>query len=60
MSEPVSIQFTAEVRKIQSMSDHTVNVTLNLPEYHGEQSAWFLKHQLDLVECVVVIKPESE
>lgn len=60
MSEPVAIKFTAEVRQTKTMADHTYNVTLNIPEYHGDEASWFLKHQLELVECVVVIKPIGE
>lgn len=60
MSEPVAVKFIAEVRQTKNMADHTYNVTLNLPEYHGEEASWFLKNQLQLVECVVVIKPEME
>lgn len=60
MSEPVSVKFVAEVRQTKNMADHTYNVTLNLPEYHGEEASWLLKHQLELVDCVLVIKPKEE
>ena len=55
-----AVRFIAEVRTTKNMSDHTYNVTFNLPEYHGEEAAWFLKHQLELVEAVIVIKPKDE
>lgn len=60
MSDAIAVKFIAEVRQTKTMADHTYNVTLNLPEMHGEEAAWFLKRQLEIVECVVVIKPDSE
>jgi hypothetical protein len=42
------------------MADHSYNVILNLPEIHGEEAAWFLKHQLDLIDAVIVLKPKEE
>lgn len=60
MNEPVAVKFIAEIRQTKNMADHTYNVTLNLPEYHGDEAAWFLKNQLQLVDCVMVIKPTEE
>ena len=60
MTEPIAVKFIAEIRKTQNMADHTYNVIFNLPEYHGEEAAWFLKHQLSLVEIVAVLKPNEE
>lgn len=57
MNEPIAIKFEAEVRKVQSMTDHTVNVTLNLPEY--ADASWFLKRIGALVKCVVVEEPKE-
>jgi len=33
MSEPVAVEFEAELKQVKSMSDHTYNVVLNVPEY---------------------------
>jgi len=57
VNEPIAIKFEAEVRKVQSMTDHTVNVTLNLPEY--ADASWFLKRIGALVKCVVVEEPKE-
>lgn len=51
---PVAVEFTAEVRQVKSMVDHSVCVTLDLPECAVEQSGWFLKRIGELVKCVVV------
>lgn len=60
MSDEIAIEFVAEIRQTKNMADHTYNVTLNLPEYHGEQAAWLLKHQLELVNVIAVVKPAEE
>jgi hypothetical protein len=39
-----AIEFVAEIRQVKTLSDHTVNVTLNFPEYCTEQVAEMLKH----------------
>jgi hypothetical protein len=33
-----AVEFRAEVRQVKTMADHTVNVTLNLPEDCREQA----------------------
>lgn len=50
MSEPFT--FEAEVRQVKSMVDHTVNITLNLPEY--VDASWFLKRIGEMVSVAVV------
>lgn len=60
MSDEIAVKFIAEIRQTKNMADHTYNVTLNLPEYHGDEASWFLKNQLQLIECVAVIKPTEE
>lgn len=45
----VAVEFVAEIRQVKTMADHTVNVTLNLPEYCKGQAAWFMQHQGDMV-----------
>lgn len=54
-----AVEFVAEVRQVKTMADHTVNVTLNLPEYCGDQSAWFLKYHGSQVRCIVVLAIEE-
>jgi hypothetical protein len=43
LSEPQVIRFNFQVRQVKSMADHSVNVTLNLPEYCQEQAGQLLK-----------------
>ncbi len=50
-----AVEFVAEIRQVKTMADHTVNVTLNLPEYCGEPSAWFMLHHGMEVKGIVVI-----
>ena len=33
MAKIKAVEFEAELRQIRSMSDHTYNLTLNIPEY---------------------------
>ena len=37
MNDIKAVEFAAEVRQIKTMADGTVNLVLNLPEYHMEQ-----------------------
>ena len=49
MSEVRAIEFVAEVRKIQTMVDGSVNVILNLPEHCIEQVKVLLDwHKLEV------------
>lgn len=48
----VAVEFVAEIRRVMTLSDHTVNVTLNLPEYCKGQAAWFMSNQGDMVKSV--------
>lgn len=54
MSDAIAVEFVAEVRQVKSMSDHSVNVTLNLPEYALTEAQWFLIRIGEAVKCVVV------
>lgn len=58
MSEPVAVEFEAEVRKVQNMVDGSFNLVLNMPEYAGNQAAWLLKHNKALVKCVIELESE--
>ncbi len=51
-----AVEFVSEVRQVKTMADHTVNVTLNLPENCVQQAAWFMQHQGDMVKCVSVLE----
>lgn len=37
-----AIEIVAEIGKVSTLSDGTVQITLNLPEYCNEQGAWAL------------------
>ncbi len=41
MSEP--ILFDCEIRQVKTMADHSVNLTLNIPEYNNEQAGQLLR-----------------
>lgn len=57
MSDDIrAVEFIAEIRQVKTLSDHTVNVTLNLPEYCVAQAAWFMQHQGEMVKCVSVLQ----
>jgi hypothetical protein len=60
MTQPVAVEFEAEVKQVKTMMDHTINVTLCLPEYAVEQATWFLRNQGLLVGIVAVLKPSEE
>ena len=51
-----AVEFVAEVRRVMTLSDHTVNVTLNLPEYCIAQAAWFMQHQGEQVKSVTILE----
>jgi hypothetical protein len=47
------VEVEAEVRQVKSMVDHSVNITLNIPEYCREQAGILLLWQGELVRVVV-------
>ncbi len=51
-----AVEFVAEIRQVKTMADHTVNVTLNLPEYCVQQAAWFMQHQGEIVKSVSALE----
>ena len=53
-TEPVAIEFEAELRQVKSMADGTCNIVLNVPEYCLEQSQTMLGWLKDLVRVVMV------
>ena len=60
MSDTVAVEFEAEIKQVKTMMDHTVNITICLPEYAIEQATWFMRNQGALVDIVAVIKPSGE
>ena len=55
MDEIKAVEFVAEVRQVKTMADHTVNLTLNLPEYCVKQAAWFMQHQGEMMKGVPIL-----
>jgi hypothetical protein len=54
-----AIEFVAEVRKIQTMVDGSVNVILNLPEQCREQAKVLIDwHHLE-VHGILEVEPDS-
>ncbi len=54
----VGVEFVAEVRQIKTMADHTINITLNIPEYCTEQAKKLLDWLADEVK-VIIVSPDS-
>ena len=48
-----AVEIRAEVRQIKTMADHTINVTLNLPEDCLEQAKILLGWQGNEVKAVI-------
>jgi hypothetical protein len=59
MTDPVAVEFEAEVRQVRNMVDGSFKLELNLPEYSGKQAAWLLEHNKALVKCVVELEDGS-
>lgn len=55
-----AIHFDAELRAIKSMSDHTYNVTLNIPEYNLEQVQELMGMLGDMVGVAMVEVQKSD
>ena len=55
IDEVKAVEFVAEVRQVKTMADHTVNVTLNLPEYCVKQAAWFMQRQGEMIKSVSIL-----
>lgn len=52
-----ALEGEAELRQIKTMSDHTVNVTLNMPEYCLPQVQTMLAWLGDMVKFTFVREP---
>jgi len=58
MSEP--ILFDCEIRQVKTMADHSVNLTLNIPEYNNEAAAMLLRNILSFGRAAIQIDPQEE
>lgn len=58
MTEP--IKFECEIRQVKTMADHTVNVTLNIPEYNVEASVELLRHIQDMAVVAIAPLPKQD
>lgn len=56
VDEVKAVEFVAEIRQVKTMADHTVNVTLNLPEYCVQQAAWFMQNQGSMIKGVSLLQ----
>jgi len=53
MDKVKAVEIRAEVRQVKTMADHTVNVTINLPEDCKEQAKVLLGWQGDEIRAVI-------
>lgn len=58
MTDPIAIEASAEVRSIKSMSDLSLNVTLNFPEPMREQAKMFIDWQGKMIRIVAVVEED--
>lgn len=56
---PKPIAFDAELRQVKTMVDHTVNITINVPEYHLDKAAELMLHIGEQVQVAMVVDGES-
>ena len=54
-----AIAFDAELRQVKTMADHTVNIVINIPEYHLDKAAELMLHTNEQVEIVIVVEEIS-
>lgn len=52
-SKHKAVEFEAEIAKVSTLVDGTVQVTFSLPEYCNPQAAWLLLRVKDLVRVLV-------
>ena len=55
-----AIHFDAELRQIRSMSDHTYNIVINVPEYNLEQVQQLMGMLGDMVAVAMIQVNKSE
>jgi hypothetical protein len=56
LTDPIAIEAVAEVRQVKTMSDLSLNVTLNFPEYCREQAKNFIDWQGQVIRIVAVLE----
>ena len=49
------IKFECELRQVKTMADHSVNLTLNLPEYHSGAAAELIRYIGQMAQAVLVV-----
>ena len=55
-----ALKFECEIRQVKTMVDRSVNVTINLPEYHMREAAILMEHINELAGiAIVLIDPDS-
>ena len=53
MTKVKAVEFEAELKRMQTMADGSVRITLDLPEYCTEQAKVMLDWLNDLVKVVI-------
>jgi len=56
VDEVKAIEAVAEVRSVKTMSDFTLNVTLNIPETCKEQAKKFIDWQGKMIRIIAVME----
>lgn len=56
LAEVKAVEASAEVRQIKTMTDHSVNVTLNIPEPYKEQAKILMDWQGLMIRLVAVLE----
>ena len=57
--EVEAIEFECIIRQVKTMSDHSVNVTINLPEYQTDKAAQLMKHIDDFSKGALVFEKKT-
>jgi len=60
LTEIQAIELACEIRQVKSMVDHSVNVTLNIPEYCRDQAAVLLAWQGLMAKVVMEVINDKE
>jgi hypothetical protein len=59
MSEPTIVEFDFQVRQVKSMADHSINITLNIPEYEADKVSDIIK-RIDEAGTAALVFPEKQ
>lgn len=59
LATPIAVEFEAEMRQVKSMADGTYNIVLNVPEYCLEQTQTMMGWLKEMVQIVMVQKPQN-